>query len=549
MRSWFGVRTLLAVCGVLAVLLAVLVIVQYRWSARVAAADVEREREHLNSSATLFKAEFNEVVGQAATFVQNDAWAAVRSGKPLPAVPKLIGNLYFLEAPLRGGPTVSQLAPNGRFIPVAGPPEIAQSGCALSAIGTPATLVFPVFHFPTPPENVPGNFFFRESGSLTPRCFVVQLNVPYLRHTLFPRLIRQSFGRKTASSYNFAVTAQGPMGAVLYGAAMHADLQKAFFSPGQIRVPKAASASRRGRVFFQQMIVMGRPATHGSMLRPGIWQLEIARKGISLSAAFRQERWRNLCLSIGVEALLFAATVVLVAGTRKLQRLAEQEMQFVAGVSHELRTPLSAIAMLSLNQADGLVTDPGKVRQYGELVHQQSRRLSSTVEQTLRYAGIHSSLRQPCRDVVDLQCLIEETVNSRREDLERGGFKVEVAISPNLPPLAADRELLRTALDNLLSNAEKHAADGHWIRVSAEYDPSGKEVRMSVEDRGPGIDRDDEAQIFEPFSRGREAVERQTPGTGLGLSLVRSAAEAHRGRVTVASKAGAGANFTIHLPV
>ena len=72
--------------------------------------------------------------------------------------------------------------------------------------------------------------------------------------------------------------------------------------------------------------------------------------------------------------------------------------------------------------------------------------------------------------------------------------------------------MLRTAVDNLLSNAQKHADGGHWIRVSAHYSSREKEVQISVEDRGAGIDPADQAEIFEPFCRGRAAVEAQIPG-------------------------------------
>jgi len=111
--------------------------------------------------------------------------------------------------------------------------------------------------------------------------------------------------------------------------------------------------------------------------------------------------------------------------------------------------------------------------------------------------------------------------------------------------------LLRIAFDNLLSNALKYATGGRWIRVSAcaARLERKKEVQISVEDRGAGIDSADQAEIFEPFCRGRAAIEAQIPGSGIGLSLVRSAAEAHHGNVTLMSEPGRGSIFTMHLPV
>ena len=197
-----------------------------------------------------------------------------------------------------------------------------------------------------------------------------------------------------------------------------------------------------------------------------------------LAAAFEQTRRRELLLSLLVELLLLAAIVFLVIASRRIERLSNQKMQFVAGVSHELRTPVSAIAMLSRNQADGLVTGAERVKQYGELIHQQSRRLNEMVEQTLQYAGIHSGLRRPAQDAVDPRHLIEEAVEARRVELARAGFEVELALDADLPVVSGDAQWLRTAVDNLLSNAQKHAGGGHWIRVSAHYSAGEKEVRI-----------------------------------------------------------------------
>jgi signal transduction histidine kinase len=326
--------------------------------------------------------------------------------------------------------------------------------------------------------------------------------------------------------------------------------------PGYFPAPKTRlagpAAEKSSAIFVQRMestVIRNGPAHLNGLLGPGLWELEVAHKGLPLAAAFERTRQWNLLLSLGVESLLLAAIVFLVIAARRMQRLADQKMQFVAGVSHELRTPVSAIAMLGRNQADGLVTGAERVKQYGELIYQQSRRLNEMVEQTLQYAGIHSGLRRPVKNEIDLRRLIEEAVDARREELARDGFKVELALGADLPMVPGDAEWLRTAFDNLLSNAQKHADGGHWIRVSADYSAAGKEVRISVEDRGAGIDPADQTEIFEPFRRGRAAMEAQIPGSGLGLSLVRSAAEAHRGSVTLVSEPGQGSTFTMHLPV
>lgn len=551
-----GSRILLATCAALALLLGALAAVQYRWSTRVAAADAQREREHLDSAASLFASEFNDVVRQTANFLQNDARTALESAQRLAGLPKLIGELYYVNVPPQGAAEARRLSADGRFEPARMPAWISGPPCAELVIERPPALTVSLYDVASAENHgASGTRIMQTFRWRQDRCFVAPMDQTYLRDTLFPKLVRQSFGPTAATEYDFAVVSlQGPRD-TLYGAPLRADLRKPFFSiPGPLqlsKLPAAALPARRHMVFVQNVeaTAKGGGTALADLFGPGIWELDIAHKGMPLAAAFDQRRRRDLLLSLAVECLLLAAIAFLVIAARRTERLADQKMRFVAGVSHELRTPVSAISMLSRNQADGLVTGAERVKQYGELIHQQSRRLNEMVEQSLQYAGIHSGLRRRAGGQIDLRSLIEEAIDARREELARAGFEVEVALAPDLPPVSGDRELLRMAFDNLLSNARKHADRGHWIRVSASFAADHKEVWIGVEDRGAGIDPVDQAEIFEPFCRGRAAIEAQIPGSGLGLSLVRSAAEAHRGSVTVRSEPGRGSTFTMHLPV
>jgi len=457
-----------------------------------------------------------------------------------------------------GGARSMHLGGDGRFVSARLPSWAGTPKCSAVALEQPPALVVPVYDKPSLPNLAPTN---RQPNGIRvfqtfmepTRCFLAQIDMSYLRSTLLPQLIRGSFGATASADYDFAVVPRGSPGTALYGRPLHFDLRRPFFSlapgrPGINRQPPHGGRHGPSSMFVERREAFVSPGM-ADLFGPGIWDLEVAHHGLPLNAAFEQVRRREMLFSLAVEALLAAAIVFLVIGSQRMARLADQKMQFIAGVSHELRSPVSAISMLSRNQADGLVTGADKVKQYGELIHQQSRRLSEMVEQTLQYAGIHSGLRRPARDEIDLAKLIQEAVEARREELARGGFEVEVAVGPGLPPVVGDAKLLRTAFDNLLSNAQKYAGGARWIRVSASYAEPEKEVRIGVEDHGVGIEAGDQVEIFEPFCRGRAALEAQIPGSGLGLSLVRSAAEAHRGSVTLVSEPGRGSTFTLHLPV
>jgi signal transduction histidine kinase len=114
----------------------------------------------------------------------------------------------------------------------------------------------------------------------------------------------------------------------------------------------------------------------------------------------------------------------------------------------------------------------------------------------------------------------------------------------------ADRAALGRALQNLLSNAMKFSGEQRLIKIRAHTGKRrhGKEVLITVEDKGIGIEPDELKMIFEPFRRGKAVISSHIPGSGLGLSLVKRIVESHNGRVSVRSIPGQGSAFTLHLP-
>jgi signal transduction histidine kinase len=280
------------------------------------------------------------------------------------------------------------------------------------------------------------------------------------------------------------------------------------------------------------------------------WQLRFQHSAGSLDAAVGAARRRNLWLSFGILTVLAASVVLIVVSAERWQRLAAQQMDFVATVTHELRTPLTVIRSAAQNLSAGVVHDAAQARQYGDLIETEGRRLTDMVEQVLEYAGMSGTWRTHNARPIDVGELIRDVVASASSMPDAGNVEFAVEIPDDLPAVAGDEGALRRALQNLIGNAVKYGRDGRWIGVTVRRTLArgGDEVQVSVSDRGRGIDADDLAHIFEPFYRGRYAIERQIHGNGLGLSLVKRIAEAHGGRVTVTSGPGTGTTFTITLP-
>ena len=121
-------------------------------------------------------------------------------------------------------------------------------------------------------------------------------------------------------------------------------------------------------------------------------------------------RWRNLALIFGILMLMTVSVGLIVIAARRAQALARQQMEFVAGVSHELRTPVSVIGAAADNLAQGVVTEPGRVKQYGSTIQNEARRLGDTVERVLQFAGIQAGRASGHRVIVSPGEIVEDAL-------------------------------------------------------------------------------------------------------------------------------------------
>ncbi len=240
---------------------------------------------------------------------------------------------------------------------------------------------------------------------------------------------------------------------------------------------------------------------------------------------------------------------MIVLSTQRAQRLAKQQVEFVAGVTHELQTPLAVIRSAGQNLADGVVEGSEQIKDYGSLVENEGRRLSGMVDQVLEFAGLQSQGRALAIEVVPIDRVIESALADCDAAIEESGVKVNTEVAPQLTVMA-DASALRRAIQNLVDNAIKYGGDAKWvgIRAKASSESRKHEVLITIADKGPGIPAEDLPHLFEPFYRGKKAQAGRARGNGLGLALVRQIIEGHGGRIAVKSAKGQGTIFNVHLP-
>jgi len=572
----------------LLILLPALAVLQYRWVGQVSEAERDRMERNLRTAAFQFRGAFDGEIIRAvnglrvdATTVQEGAWDryADRYTSWFDAAehPGIVAGIFLVDERqgalrLRGWNATSH-----EFEEIGWPAELAnwrprfeqelagfgtrqQPGGRLPFPEDDALVATPLVNAPPRPG---------ERGERTPPVFgftVVQWDMGYIRNQFLPALNESHFTNSDGDRYRVAVVDGQDPSRVIYQSdpsapvdAARPDASEALFGfnpfgnrggPGRgdgrrnfagFRVPGSAvpgstvpgsgvPGSGRGRDFARSALV-------------------VQHDGGSVDAAVARVRRRNLAIGFGVLMLLTVSVGLLTVSSRRAQRLARQQLEFVAGVSHELRTPVAVIRSAAENLAQGVVGSGDRVKQYGQAIETEARRLGDMVERVLQYAGIASGVGLTSRMPLAPADIIDRAIDAAMH--ATGGAQVERTIAADLPHVVGDQAALRSAVENLISNAVKYGGPDRWVGVRAERGGTRRqpEVLITVEDHGPGIPGEELPQIFGAFYRGQNAVGGQIQGNGLGLALVQQIVSAHGGRVTVVTRPGAGSAFTIHLPV
>jgi signal transduction histidine kinase len=228
----------------------------------------------------------------------------------------------------------------------------------------------------------------------------------------------------------------------------------------------------------------------------------------------------------------------------ELRRLSALRADFVSLVSHELRSPMAAVIGAARTlQERWRELSPEQRTSFLALISDETARLATLIGDVLDTSRIEAGTFSYSFSDVDLADLVRETVAAM--SLGQDEVSVVAQAPDTVPAVRADRERLKQVLMNLVENAVKYSPAGGEVDVRAWAD-NGL-LLVAVEDQGPGIPREQQGLIFEKF--GRANVGGGKPGSGLGLFIARSIAEAHGGSLKVRSAPGQGSTFTLELPL
>ena len=604
-----GSRRSMLLTALMAAIVVVLALLQYQWSIQVSEAERGRMQRALDNSVRQFREDFNRELRQVGRalqpslfgFAEDDGLSYARrfeDWRQRSSYAGLVRSVFFLKFDAGRAANLIELNPDrGGFEPadwpdrlrnlqglLRGPPE-RQDRPGRPAIN-PFTWTI-LYEGPVLAQVVLDNMgpgAPRGRRALNRRAqgyVVVELDRDFLRDALLPELAARHFG--------------GPDGLVFQVWVME-DEQSLYHSHPESSSDISGADAREPLLWGQEELVSrlagrrggGGPGSRGAggrqrprggasrggpggpapgpdpVLRPrgvrdfvlsppgaAAWELVVRHGEGSLEQVVAAYRNRNLAVSFGVLLLLCMSMGMILVSAQRAQRLAKAQMEFVAGVSHELRTPLAVICSAAENLADGVVGAKEQVTRYGTLIRDEGRRLTGMVEQTLQFAAGQSNRKAYQLKRHGVEEIVEKALHQSAPAIENAGYRLEKTVDADLPAVEVDAAALSQSLQNLIGNAVKYGGANRWVGVraeAAEAPGSGREVRISVRDKGLGIRSQDLPHVFDPFFRGEQATARQIHGTGLGLSLARDAVVAMGGRISVKTSPGEGSTFTIHLP-
>jgi len=240
--------------------------------------------------------------------------------------------------------------------------------------------------------------------------------------------------------------------------------------------------------------------------------------------------------------------VMVLHDVTELRRLEQVRTEFVANVSHELRTPLTAIQGYLETLLSGALEERENARRFLEIVFRHTERLGRLLNDLTDLSNIEMgrvSLKlAPTRldEVVDAVLAIMDSKAAS------GQVTLTSHVSPDLPPVPADRDRLMQIVINLVDNAVKYTPEGGRVTVQVQ-EPADGQIEVDVIDTGIGIPPADLPRITERFYRVDKARSRELGGTGLGLAIVKHLVFAHGGQLRIDSEPGRGTTVRVTLPI
>ena len=235
-----------------------------------------------------------------------------------------------------------------------------------------------------------------------------------------------------------------------------------------------------------------------------------------------------------------------------IRRVEEMRVDFVANASHELRTPLAALSGFIETLKGAARNDTAARERFLDIMEAQAKRMARLIDDLLSLSRIELAAHVRPETPVELLPIVRQVIDALQMLARDRGVTVTIDAPKEPLIVSGNRDELTRVFENLVENALKYGASGKRVEITlsrAFTVSGGEEAVAAVRDYGPGIAAEHLPRLTERFYRVDIAESREQGGTGLGLALVKHIMNRHRGRLTIESRSGEGATFTVRLPM
>lgn len=285
-------------------------------------------------------------------------------------------------------------------------------------------------------------------------------------------------------------------------------------------------------------------------------QVKDAKTGLRVEFFERvpADRWSEAVISpieVKIAGRARQLLVIIFHDMTSLRQIEEMRADFVANASHELRTPLASLSGFIDTLLGSARADPEARERFLGIMKDQADRMARVIDDLLSLSRIELKAHLYPEHTVDLVSILRQVADALHVLAQDRGVTIELDTVPGPVMVLGDRDELIRVFENLIENALKYGASGKRveIKLSREAGGNGEEALAAVRDYGPGIAPEHLPRLTERFYRVDVAESRAHGGTGLGLALVKHILQRHRARLLIESTPGAGATFTVRLPV
>ncbi len=226
------------------------------------------------------------------------------------------------------------------------------------------------------------------------------------------------------------------------------------------------------------------------------------------------------------------------------KKIIEERNLLLANLSHDLRTPITSIKGYLEGIRDGVADTEEKKEKYLSTIYRKTLLLQSIVENMSELSELEIGRMRYAYEVVEMKAYMEHLCEIYKLEAEERGLQLESRITEEEIYISADRNKLKRAFDNLVSNALKYTKKGGTIKIVMSKEKEGAFIRIL--DSGKGIKEKDLQHIFDSFFRG-DAARTNIDGTGLGLGIAKQIIEAHRGKLWIASQEEKGTEVFVYF--